>query len=83
MKSVILTGATAEKIFDTICRCRDFDRKKIKVCIEKDFESAVRLSASFAKNGDAVLLSPACASFDVFPNFEKRGEFFSEIVRSI
>lgn len=83
VKSVILTGATAEKIFDTICRCRDFDREKIKVCIEKDFESAVRLSASFAKNGDAVLLSPACASFDVFPNFEKRGEFFSEIVRSI
>ncbi len=83
VKSVILTGATAEKIFDTICRCRDFDREKIKVRIEKDFESAVRLSASFATSGDAVLLSPACASFDAFPNFEKRGEFFSEIVRSI
>lgn len=46
-------------------------------------ESAVRKAWEFSREGDAILLSPACASFDMFSNFEERGEVFKEAVRSI
>jgi UDP-N-acetylmuramoylalanine--D-glutamate ligase len=48
-----------------------------------DLESAVRTAAAAAKPGEVVLLSPACASFDAFPNFEARGERFREIVATL
>jgi UDP-N-acetylmuramoylalanine--D-glutamate ligase len=48
-----------------------------------DLESAVRAAAAAAKPGEVVLLSPACASFDAFPNFETRGERFREIVAAL
>jgi UDP-N-acetylmuramoylalanine--D-glutamate ligase len=48
-----------------------------------DLEDAVRQAAAAAQPGDTVLLSPACASFDAFENFERRGERFREIVRAV
>jgi UDP-N-acetylmuramoylalanine--D-glutamate ligase len=48
-----------------------------------DLESAVRAAAAAAEGGEVVLLSPACASFDAFPNFEARGERFREIVAAL
>jgi len=45
-----------------------------------DLEDAVRRAAAAARPGEVVLLSPACASFDSFENFERRGERFREIV---
>ena len=47
----------------------------IKEAVEKAYERAV--------DGDIVTLSPACASFDAFPNFAKRGNFFKEVVNSL
>ena len=44
---------------------------------------AVVFSYQLAKKGDAVLLSPACASFDMFANFEERGIEFKKSVRSL
>ena len=46
-------------------------------------ETAVKLASSLAESGDAVLLSPACASFDAFENFEVRGDFFRKIVNGL
>ena len=45
------------------------------------FDEAVERALSLAQSGDQVLLSPACASFDQFENFEKRGEHFEQLVR--
>jgi UDP-N-acetylmuramoylalanine--D-glutamate ligase len=48
-----------------------------------DLEDAVRAAAAAAAPGEVVLLSPACASFDAFPNFEARGERFRQIARAL
>jgi UDP-N-acetylmuramoylalanine--D-glutamate ligase len=48
-----------------------------------DLEGAIRRAAGAASAGEVVLLSPACASFDAFENFERRGERFREIVRGL
>jgi UDP-N-acetylmuramoylalanine--D-glutamate ligase len=48
-----------------------------------DMEHAVKWAAEHAKKGDTVLLSPACASFDQYRNFEHRGEHFEELVRAL
>jgi UDP-N-acetylmuramoylalanine--D-glutamate ligase len=48
-----------------------------------DLEEAVRTAAAAAAPGEVVLLSPACASFDAFPNFEARGERFRQIVAAL
>ena len=79
VRCVVLTGESAEKIRAALSEASvDFE-----FVIEKDFTSAVRLAKSKACVGDALLLSPACASFDRFKNFEERGEFFRNIILSL
>ena len=53
------------------------------ICDTLSAEEAVKASAAFAKQGDVVLLSPCCASFDLFQNYEDRGEKFKEAVRRL
>jgi len=82
-KAVVLTGATAEKILAEIEICPDYDREKLPVKHIPDFCDAVMAAAEMAKDGDIVLLSPACASFDHFKDFAARGECFKEIVNGL
>lgn len=77
-KAVVLTGATAEKIYDVLIK----EKVEIDIYIENDFEKAINLARMVANVGDTVLLSPACASFDAFKNFMERGNKFKEIVKS-
>ena len=49
----------------------------------ESMEEAVRMAAARAEYGDLVLLSPACASFDLFKSYEDRGEQFKECVREL
>ena len=46
-------------------------------------EEAVEKASELAQNGDAVLLSPACASWGMFTNFEERGRIFKDLVNGI
>lgn len=78
VKKLILVGATREKI------ARDADKCGFHDYVFADtFEEAVLLAAKTAESGEAVLLSPACASWGMFPNYEVRGEKFKEIVNSL
>lgn len=81
-KSVVLTGATAEKIRQAILESPNYTGE-LPVVTVPDFRDAVLKASSLAGEGDTVLLSPACASFDAFRNFEERGNFFKQIVREI
>ena len=51
--------------------------------IFETFEEAINYCYDHAVSGDAVLLSPACASWGMFPNYEERGRIFKEIVRNL
>ncbi len=82
-KCAVLTGMAMDKIYKDVAETEEYKDGKIKFYKEPDFEAAVKLAASLAKEGDAVLLSPACTSFDRFANFEQRGEFFTDIVNSL
>lgn len=81
-KAVILTGATAQKILDVLKPHAEVQSGALPIMEEADFEKAVLLARSIAQSGDTVLLSPACASFDVFPNFAARGNKFRSIVEN-
>lgn len=82
-RAVVLTGATAPKIADALSRCPAFVQANIPTVTEPDFHAAVDRAAALAQCGDAVLLSPACASFDAFPNFEVRGNTFKAHVQKL
>ena len=69
VKKLVLIGEDALKIADSLPLLDSY--------FAKDMQDAVKHSAKFAKEGDIVLLSPACASFDMFNNFNHRGEVFS------
>lgn len=83
VRTVVLTGATRDKIKNALAKNPGFDPAKTELIVKPDFKEAVLAASKAAQPGDAVLLSPACASFDAFENFEKRGEFFAETVRSL
>ena len=53
------------------------------ITMAETFEEAVMKCVEFAVPGDAVLLSPACASWGMFKNYEERGDKFKEIVNSL
>ncbi len=82
-KAVVLTGATAEKIRVCLSCTGRGKSGELPVLFERNFEVAVRLAAEIAREGDTVLLSPACASFDAFENFMQRGDAFRRIVQSL
>lgn len=77
---MVLLGATREKIRDTAVRL-SFPPEDI-VLVES-LQEAVNICYANAKQGDAVLLSPACASWGMFENYEQRGDLFKEMARNL
>ena len=82
-KHVILCGATAGKIRDAILRSPNYPGCSLSFETIDDFADAVHTAASEAKEGDIVLLSPACAAFDRFKNFAERGRTFKKLVMEL
>ncbi len=78
VKYLVLIGQTREKIAETAHRL-GFSN----TVFADGLEEAVSFCAAHADPGDAVLLSPACASWGMFPNYEVRGRMFKELVRSL
>lgn len=80
----------SEKVSTIICLGEDvqriheaFEGKVENLVDAKSMSEAVKMSYHFGKKGDAVLLSPACASFDLFDNYEHRGYEFKKAVRNL
>ena len=80
VKELVLVGVTSEKIENAVKNAPNYN--ELKIHRKTDFKDAVVTARSCAKDGDVVILSPACASFDLFKNFEQRGNCFKEIVMS-
>jgi UDP-N-acetylmuramoylalanine--D-glutamate ligase len=73
VKAIVLIGEAGEKIKRTLGDLAE-------TVMAKDLRKAVNISRSMAVKGDVILLSPACASFDMFDNFEDRGTQFKKVV---
>ena len=82
VKKLYLCGNTAEKIKAAIESYEGY-KGVPEIVITENIESAVKLAASEAEKGDIVTLSPACASFDAYPNFVARGNHFKEVVNKL
>ena len=74
VKAIVCLGIDNQKILDF------FKDKKELIYSTSSMEEAVKISKSLAKSGDTVLLSPCCASFDLFENYEDRGTKFKKEV---
>ena len=83
VKLLVLTGQAAQKISRAVTDSPGYSPDKTHIIVTGGFDDAVLAAARGAKPGDIVLLSPACASFDMFRNFEERGERFREIVTAL
>ncbi|HEU4944330.1 MAG TPA: UDP-N-acetylmuramoyl-L-alanine--D-glutamate ligase [Solirubrobacterales bacterium] len=75
-----LTGASAGRLAETLAPAI---AGGVELHLCEDLDEAVRRAGAAAKPGETVLLSPACASFDAFEDFEQRGERFRQIVESL
>lgn len=78
VKKLVLIGATREKIAQT-ARSLGFT----DIVMADSFEEAFEKCVEYAQPGDAVLLSPACASWGMFKNYEERGDKFKELVEQL
>ena len=74
VKAIVCMGVDNSKIV------KAFKKFKKPMAEARSAEEAVKVAAGFAEKGDTVLLSPACASFDLFKNYEDRGEQFKQAV---
>ena len=78
VKYLVLIGQTRDKIAEC-ARAHGFH----EIMYAEDMEEAVHVCAAYADAGDSVLLSPACASWGMFDNYEQRGRIFKECVRNL
>ena len=77
-KGVVAIGATADQVMAALEQHRQGDEPIVRQAA--DLESAVEVAQEMARGGDVILLSPACASYDQFDNYEQRGDAFVQLI---
>ena len=83
VKTLVLMGATGPRIEAAVRECAGFDESALTILHADSMQHAVELARSAAQPGDVVSLSPASASFDLYPNFEVRGRDYKNIVNNL
>ena len=83
VKTLVLLGETADSIEAAVKAYPHYITDKCRIVRVKTMEEAVNAAQKSAKNGDVVTLSPASASFDLYKNFEERGQHYKNIVNSL
>ena len=83
VKVLILTGPTADKIESAVRAGEGFEDSGMRIFRAANLDEAVKIASENAFFGDTVTLSPACASFDAFDNFEQRGRYFKQLVNAL
>ena len=78
VKHVVITGASKYNMLSVAA-----EKNYTDVTLTDSFDFAIKIASLIAQNGDAVLFSPACASFDKFGSFEERGEAFIKAVEEV
>lgn len=83
IKTLILMGATKEKILKAFRKLNEEKNIKVEIILVNSLKEAVCKAKEIAAKGDIVTLSPACASFDLYPNFEARGNEFKDLINNL
>jgi UDP-N-acetylmuramoylalanine--D-glutamate ligase len=83
VKRLYLTGWTAQVLQKAVQNAPSYQPGQPDIFVIDDFTQAVQAAARDAQEGDVVLLSPACTSFDKFKNFEERGNTFRHIIENL
>ncbi len=83
VKALILTGDTAPAIKKAVEEAEGYGESGMKLIETADLACAVTAAHDIAKDGDVVVLSPACAAFDQFKNFMERGKMFKQLVNKL
>ena len=83
VKALILCGPTADAIEKAVKNDANYSENQPEIIRVKNIPEAVEVARKTAKAGDVVTLSPACASFDAYPNFAARGNHFKELVNNL
>ena len=81
--NLILLGKTSEKIYNAVVKESKNSNKELNIYKTYSLEEAVNKAKEVSKKGDIVLFSPASASFDMFNNFEERGNKFKHLVNKL
>ena len=83
VKTAIIMGATGPKIKAAILSAEGYSENNPVIVEVENMEQAVEAARKAAQKGDIVSMSPASASFDLYKNFEERGEHFKRIVNAL